>query len=141
MKQELNHLQSQNHQQTTVIKELQDQLTAIRSQPVLVSSTTNSALKPEKPSLFYGATNESIDNWLFELEVWFDAVAVTDEQHQARIRFTRAQLRGAASAFIKHLDDIQSDAAQIDGLTWDQFKTILLDRFRPVASSMLARYQ
>lgn len=141
VKQALNHLQSQNHQQTTVIKELQDQLTAIRSQPVLVSSTTNSALKPEKPSLFYGAANESIDNWLFELEVWFDAVAVTDEQHQARIRFTRAQLRGAASAFIKHLDDIQSDAAQIDALTWDQFKTILLDRFRPVASSKLARYQ
>lgn len=147
VKQALNHLQSQNQQQTTVIKELQDQLTAIRSQPVLVSSTTNSALKPEKPSLFYGLANESIDNWLFELEVWFDAVAVTvtDEQHQARIRFTRAQLRGAASAFIKHLDDIQSEsvAAQIDALTltWDQFKTILLDRFRPVASSKLARYQ
>lgn len=141
VKQALNHLQSQNHQQTTIIKELQDQLTTIRSQPVLISSTPNTVLKPEKPSLFYGTTNESIDNWLFELEVWFDAVNVTDDQHQARIRFTRAQLRGAASAFIKHLDDTQSDAAHIDALTWDQFKTILLERFRPVASSKLARYQ
>ena len=141
VKQALNHLQSQNHQHTAVIKELQEQLAAIRSQPVLLPSTSNSALKPEKPSLFYGTANESIDNWLFELEVWFDAVNVSDEQHQARIRFTRAQLRGAASAFIKHLDDTQSDAAQIEALTWSQFKSILLERFRPVASSKLARYQ
>jgi hypothetical protein len=99
------------------------------------------SLRPETPSLFHGQSNENIDSWLYELELYFDAMKVSQDNDQTRILFTKAQLRGAASAWFQHLDTIQDDSAQTQALTWNQFKQLLTDRFRPVAVSKLARMQ
>ena len=66
---------------------------------------------------------------------------VPQDNDQKRILFNKAQLRGAASAWLQHLDTIQDDSAQTQALTWNQFKQLLTDRFRPVAVSKLARMQ
>ncbi len=54
-------------------------------------------LRPETPSLFYGQANENIDSWLYELELYFEAMRLPIAQQQQRILFTKAQLRGAVT--------------------------------------------
>ena len=39
-------------------------------------------LRPETPSLFHGQANENIDSWLYELELYFEAMRLPTAQHQ-----------------------------------------------------------
>lgn len=123
-----------------MILQLQQEM---RSSVVTIDTSKDKrlVLRPETPSLFHGQSNENIDSWLYELELYFEAMKVPQDNDQKRILFTKAQLRGAASAWFQHLDTIQDDSAQTQALTWNQFKQLLTDRFRPVAVSKLARMQ
>lgn len=46
-----------------------------------------------------------------------------------------------AASWFQHLETVQDDSSQTQGMTWEQFKTVLTQRFRPVAASQLARMQ
>ena len=87
-------------------------------------------LRPQTPSLFHGQPNENIDSWLYELELYFEAMRLPTAHHQQRILFTKAQLRGAASAWFQHLDTVQDITSQTQALQWEEFKNVLTDRFR-----------
>ena len=91
--------------------------------------------------MFRSQPNENIDSWLYELELYFEAMRLPTAHHQQRILFTKSQLRGAASAWFQHLDTVQDITSQTQALQWEEFKKVLTDRFRPVAASKLARVQ
>ena len=75
------------------------------------------------------------------MECYFEATGMTEsvEHSRQKVNFARAQMRGQALQWFKFLDETQSEESQI--LDWNQFRELLMKRFRPVAAYTMARAQ
>lgn len=91
-------------------------------------------LKPMPPPTFSGATSQSADQWLVEVERYFLAAGLTVDPKRAQTAST--YLRDAASTwYTSEVSDVSFTAAP----SWDLFKERFLARFRPIAAARVAR--
>ena len=106
-------------------------------QPVSQPSPTihlSSASIPSKPDLFDGDRSKvSPIVWLFEVERYFDAVSITDDQK--KVQFVSAQLRGTASTWWMSQMQMQSPSCT----SWDEFKKAFNANFFPIEAAETAR--
>ena len=107
------------------ITKLQAQIQALAVKPERV------VLKPSKPETFSGKRYESVDNFVFQLETYFDVLNVTD--HFQRIQFTVTLLRQQATDWWRVFAPSRSLG------TWQEFRDAIIAEFKPISSVSIAR--
>src|ERR1700761_4169058 len=129
---------------TKFIKTEQEQKN--QSQPTLIQTATPKHLTPSKPDTFSGHRRTPADVWLFGLEQYFTAAAVTLTD-EFKINFTAAQFREAAATWWRRQQQqqlltnigIQNSKANSTTTSWTIFKESFLKQFLPVATKDSAR--
>jgi hypothetical protein len=91
----------------------------------------NHSVKPSKPSTFNGEVGRSAQLWLFELESYFIAAGISDED---RTVFAVAMLKGEALSWAASIK--LSDPRKV---SWNEFKQVFLSRFYPVSTAIQSR--
>ena len=97
--------------------------------------------KPHKPDTYDGRrTLSAVENWVFENEQFFEAsgveIGIDDER---KIKFSAALLRKQAALWYRqHLARVEAGFEQ-PFETWQQYKNALIDAFRPVNATQVAR--
>lgn len=140
-------LQHQLGQMQTTQQQLQQQLEQQQQQPPQAAVTVPvvpaapsplAFVQPTKPDTFNGDKRTKADVWLFELENYF---AATNLQDPHRVPFAVSQFRDAAVTWWKHYTDAigNADPPSPVRTTWEAFKTVFLDTYRPIEASETAR--
>lgn len=140
-----------------LLQQLQQQFTqaqqenaALRSQLQAAAASSSSSfpgaqgrplvrdLKPMKPSPFTGGTGANAEQWLLEMERYFQAA---DSPQSGRVLFAATFLKESASAWFNSLwPEAEAEReASIRACTWSEFKEHFRARFRPLAASRTAR--
>ena len=139
-------LQHQLGQMQNTQQQLQQQLEQHQQQPppqvvVPIPAPAPSPLafvQPTKPDTFNGDKRTKADVWLFELENYF---AATNLQDPHRVPFAVSQFRDAAVTWWKHYTDALDNADPPSPVrtTWNEFKKVFLETYRPIEASETAR--
>jgi hypothetical protein len=123
------------------IVELRTQLTAERTQnmqqqqqaPQAQAPVTTYVVKPPRPTPFHGKKGESIDTWIGKAERYFELCQMNNSA--TRTRYAVAYLEGNAALWWQnHIRETLMPISQ-----WDDLKTALVEQFKPVNSSKIAR--
>jgi hypothetical protein len=86
----------------------------------------------------YGKKGEDLKAWLFQAEEQFSLLTLTDDD--LRIRIAGMALRGPAKTWYHSVrSDTLPDGERL--VTWDAFKTALMEQFSPVEPIKRARDQ
>jgi hypothetical protein len=93
-------------------------------------------LKPLKPSTFTGAAGANAEQWLLEMERYFQAA---DVPSLGRVLFASTFLKESASAWFNSLWTEADREQRVQTCTWAEFKEMFRARFRPLAASRTAR--
>jgi len=93
-------------------------------------------LKPLKPSIFTGGAGANAEQWLLEMERYFQAA---DSPQSGRVLFASTFLKESASAWFNSLWIEAEREVGIQSFTWPEFKERFRARFRPLAASRTAR--
>ncbi len=135
------------------IQALRSQLAAAASHPISSSSSLSSSLaqpsssgasrglmrdlKPLKPSTFTGAAGANAEQWLLEMERYFQAAEMYSSS--GRVLFASTFLKESASAWFNSLWTEAEREQAVQNCTWSEFKEKFRARFRPLAASRTAR--
>lgn len=98
-------------------------------------------MRPMKPSTFSGATGNTAEQWLAEMERYFLAAGVEDHPRvgTGRVLFASTFLKESASSW---LNSLWSEDEREEGLrhcSWAEFKEKFRARYRPLAAERTAR--
>lgn len=133
-----------SEQQIRALQEENQRLRAVAAQQQAAAAAPQPAnpppvvpridLKPMTPSTFHGNPGSHADQWLMEVERYFDIAQVGIEDER-RVLLASTYLKGAASVWY------MSMARPGMGVNhrWVDFKIAFLERFRPFAASQTAR--
>lgn len=94
-------------------------------------------LKPLKPGTFTGAAGANAEQWLLEMERYFQAADLS--QSSGRVLFASTFLKESASAWFNSLWTEADRELGIQACSWVEFKERFRARFRPLAASRTAR--
>lgn len=126
----------------------QQEIAALRSQLQAAAASSSSSfplapahapvrdLKPLKPSTFAGGAGANAEQWLLEMERYFQAA---DSPQSGRVLFASTFLKESASAWFNSLWIEAEREVGIQSFTWPEFKERFRARFRPLAASRTAR--
>jgi hypothetical protein len=97
-------------------------------------ATTKSTIKPSKPLPFSGRRNESIENWIRQVERFFVLAGIhADDQVEWAAYYLN---ESAASWFEVEKQHVKSTG---DDLDWDTLSKKLKKRFKPINADENAR--
>ena len=151
------HTQNMNmlYQEMVRLRQELDQVrnSQVSSIPVSASSNLNNVpgsnipqlAKPPKPDCFTGDRSSNVDSWIGSMERYFTASGIdkenvlSPEQKLRQMNHAIAFLRGTAGQWWASV--MREGAANPSTLpsSWSQFKVMLLERYRPIAASKIAR--
>eukprot|EP00877_Chromochloris_zofingiensis_P005546 jgi/Chrzof1/14993/Cz09g23150.t1 len=164
MQLQMQQLLQQRSDDAIVIQQLQQQLVQAQMQAATANQTATaaaaaaaaagvanmaappggSAPKPSKPESYHGDNREDkmpVDNWVFQLERYFEACRPPVIADADRIKFAVSLLRGSAvdwwRQYLHNVVHNPGDTAIID--TWATFSTSLVAQFIPVDARLMAR--
>ncbi len=90
-----------------------------------------------KPSVFKGEHGSKVHDWLAELELLFECGGHFDTEQ--KVLFAKQHLREEALRWWMHREQDVAAQRATPVLTWPQFKSAVLDYFRPRGASEAAR--
>jgi hypothetical protein len=93
----------------------------------------SAVMKPSKPNVFRGLLNENAQLWLIELNNYFAATHINDNN---RTIFALSHLKDDALLWQASNDELKMNAHLV---TYERFTSLFLSRFNPVNSSTQAR--
>jgi hypothetical protein len=93
-----------------------------------------SAAKAAKPSIFTGHIRANAELWLFEIQSYLDISRVPFEE---RVQLVGSYLKESAGLWYKYA--YEESIAIRSPLTWEEFRSKFLARFRPIESGKTAR--
>lgn len=93
-----------------------------------------SAAKVAKPSTFTGNIRANAELWLFEIQSYLDISRVPFEE---RVQLVGSYLKESAGLWYKYV--YEESIASESPLTWEEFRSKFLARFRPIESGKTAR--
>ncbi len=93
-----------------------------------------SAAKAAKPSTFTGHIRANAELWLFEMQSYLDISRVPFEE---RVQLVGSYLKESAGLWYKYV--YEESIAIESPLTWEEFRSKFLARFRPIESGKTAR--
>ncbi len=135
--------QQQNHllvQQLQHAQQQQESLPSSSSTPPAhtnahVHAASHSTPKPIKPTAFEGKPHSNPESWLFEMEQYMHLTEVSADRC---VEFASAHFRGIATQWWRQVFNTRT-SSNLPRMTWDEFRTAFLYRFRPYDSSRTAR--
>lgn len=141
------YLQQQQQQHQQQMHTMQQEVLALRQQVQAVSSNSSSSsgssssssslvkVKPNQPSVFYGRVESNAEQWVVEVERYFSAAGIS-ENDSRRVLLASTYLKEGASIWYT---SVVSSNELSNNATWNEFKVLFLRRFRPLAASRIAR--
>lgn len=126
--------QQQLNEQSHMIQ--QYQATAAQRVPQQQQQQQQVVLKPIKPDTFKGVSALA-QNWLYELEQFFRASMINNNDEQ-KINYATSCLRGTASVWWRSTEKAKADAST-PIITWAQWTEAFLNHFQPKKASEIAR--
>lgn len=131
LQQQLQLLQQQaKAQQEFTQKSIESVVSSIQQPPKAFTS----AAKAAKPSTFTGHIRASAELWLFEVQSYLDISRVPFEE---RVQLVGSYLKESAGLWYKY---VYEESITIGSpLTWEEFRSKFLARFRPIESGKTAR--
>ncbi len=90
------------------------------------TTTTTKKFRLNNPDEFHGNKNDSIENWLFSIKYYCEALNQDDE---TSVKIAVSYLKGSAGRWWSELNQQQPNSRY---MSWDQFKDSIRSRFQPV---------
>lgn len=134
-------------------RQLQDQLHAMQPPPASLAPASSSYVPASaparrddasafsrllsKPSVFKGEHGSRVHDWLAELELLFECGMHFDTEQ--KVLFAKQHLREEALRWWTHREHDVAAQRATPILTWPQFKSAVLDYFRPRGAAEAAR--
>ena len=118
-----------------MVNTLQTQVTELRKNAA-PTVPVSSFIKPLKPERYRG--EQQVGAWCFKLERYFHAANVTSEVDKCNLAATL--MDGVAANWLRCLFlEAENDASRPLPATWNDFKTLLVRQFQPMADEDEAR--
>jgi hypothetical protein len=91
-------------------------------------------LKPDKPPTYAGDRNESIDTWVFQMERYFDLMAIRETD---QVNLAASYLKRTAATW--WMVEFHREEAAGRDLDWETLVQRLKARFKPINAGNVAR--